>query len=91
MNISEAIKKVVVHEGNGNLVGIAAVICEAEDSQTFKAGVMGTQDYARDLFTNKDLYKGKMATIVYQALTPMKDGKGGVPRFGKMREIRNYE
>lgn len=79
-------------EGNGNLVGIAAaVICEAEDGQTFKAGVMGTQDYARDLFTNKDLYKGKMATIVYQALTPMKDGKGGVPRFGKMREIRNYE
>ena len=79
-------------EGNGNLVGIAAaVICETEDGQTFKAGVMGPQDYARDLFTNKDLYKGKMATIVYQALTPMKDGKGGVPRFGKMREIRNYE
>lgn len=79
-------------EGNGNLVGIAAaVICETEDGQTFKAGVMGTQDYARDLFTNKDLHKGKMATIVYQALTPMKDGKGGVPRFGKMREIRNYE
>ena len=81
-----------IEEGNGNLVGIAAaVICETEDGQTFKAGVMGTQDYARDLFTNKDLYKGKMATIVYQALTPMKDGKGGVPRFGKMREIRNYE
>ena len=79
-------------EGNGNLAGIAAaVICETEDGQTFKAGVMGTQDYARDLFTNKDLYKGKMATIVYQALTPVQNGKGGVPRFGKMREIRNYE
>ncbi|MBO5827026.1 MAG: hypothetical protein J6R59_00910 [Paludibacteraceae bacterium] len=85
-------KIVDFEEGNGNLVGIAAaVICETEDGQTFKAGVMGTQDYARDLFTNKDMYKGKMATIVYQALTPMKDGKGGVPRFGKMREIRNYE
>lgn len=85
-------KIVDFEEGNGNLVGIAAaVICETEDGQTFKAGVMGTQDYARDLFTNKDLYKGKMATIAYQALTPMKDGKGGVPRFGKMREIRNYE
>ena len=79
-------------EGNGNLVGIAAaVICKTEDGQTFKAGVMGTQDYARDLFTNKDLYKGKMATIVYQALTPIHNGKGGVPRFGKIREIRNYE
>lgn len=85
-------KIVDFEEGNGNLVGIAAaVICETEDGQTFKVGVMGTQDYARDLFTNKDLFKGKMATIVYQALTPMKDGKGGVPRFGKMREIRNYE
>ena len=85
-------KIVDFEEGNGNLVGIAAaVICESEDGQTFKAGVMGTQDYARHLFTNKDLYKGKMATIVYQALTPMKYGKGGVPRFGKMREIRNYE
>ena len=85
-------KIVDFEEGNGNLVGIAAaVICETEDGQTFKAGVMGTQDYARDLFTNKDLYKGKMATIVYQALTPMKEGKGGVPRFGKMREVRNYE
>ena len=79
-------------EGNGNLAGIAAaVICETEDGQTFKAGVMGTQDYARDLFSFKDLYKGKMATIVYQALTPVQNGKGGVPRFGKMREIRNYE
>ena len=85
-------KIVDFEEGNGNLVGIAAaVICETEDGQTFKAGVMGTQDYARDLFTNKDLYKGKMATIVYQALTPVQNGKGGVPRFGKMREIRNYE
>lgn len=85
-------KIVDFEEGNGNLVGIAAaVICETEDGQTFKAGVMGTQDYARDLFTNKDLYRGKMATIVYQALTPVQNGKGGVPRFGKMREIRNYE
>ena len=85
-------KIVEFEEGNGNLAGIAsAVICETEDGHTFKAGVMGTQDYARELFVNKEMYKGEMATIVYQALTPMKDGKGGVPRFGKMREIRNYE
>ena len=85
-------KIVDFEEGKGNLKGIAAaVICETDNGEQFKAGVMGTQDYACDLFTNKDLYKGKMATIVYQALTPMKDGKGGVPRFGKMREIRNYE
>ena len=44
------------------------------------------------IFDTSDIQsKTKMATIVYQALTPMKDGKGCVPRFGKMREIRNYE
>ena len=79
-------------EGNGNLVGIAAaVICETEDGQTFKAGVTGTQEYAAELFANKENYIGKLATIKYQALTPIKDGKGGVPRFGKMTAIRDYE
>ncbi|MBR4889845.1 MAG: hypothetical protein IKU15_00830 [Clostridia bacterium] len=79
-------------EGNGNLVGIAsAVICETEDGQTFKAGVTGTQEYAAELFANKEKYVGKLATIKYQALTPIKEGKGGVPRFGKMTAIRDYE
>ena len=79
-------------DGKGNLAGIAAaVICVADNGETFKAGVTGTQEYARDLFTNKDAYIGKLATIKYQELTPEKDGKGGVPRFGKMMSIRNYE
>lgn len=83
---------ITFEEGKGNLAGIAAaVICETEDGQTFKAGVTGTQDYARDLFAFKDLYKGKLATIKYQELTPIKNGKGGVPRFGKMMSIRDYE
>lgn len=85
-------KIVDFEEGNGNLVGIAAaVICETEDGQTFKAGVTGTQEYAAELFANKEKYVGKLATIKYQALTPVKEGKGGVPRFGKMTAIRDYE
>lgn len=85
-------KIVDFEEGNGNLVGIAAaVICETEDGQTFKAGVTGTQEYAAEVFANKENYIGKLATIKYQALTPIKDGKGGVPRFGKMTAIRDYE
>lgn len=79
-------------EGKGNLKGIAAaVICVDENGTEFKAGVTGTQEYAAELFKNKGQYVGKMATIKYQALTPMKDGKGGVPRFGKMMAIRDYE
>ena len=79
-------------EGKGNLKGIAAaVICETDNGERFKAGVTGTQDYARNLYENRNEYVGKLATIKYQELTPMKDGKGGVPRFGKMMSVRDYE
>ena len=79
-------------EGKGNLKGIAAaVVCETDNGEQFKAGVTGTQDYARNLYENRNEYVGKLATIKYQELTPMKDGKGGVPRFGKMISVRDYE
>lgn len=79
-------------EGKGNLKGIAAaVICETDNGEQFKAGVTGTQDYARNLYENRHDFVGKLATIKYQELTPMKDGKGGVPRFGKMLSVRDYE
>lgn len=79
-------------EGKGNLKGIAAaVICETDNGEQFKAGVTGTQEYARNLYENRNEYVGKLATIKYQELTPLKDGKGGVPRFGKMMSVRDYE
>ena len=83
---------ITFEEGKGNLAGIAAaVICETESGEQFKAGVTGTQAHARELFNNKEAYAGKLATIKYQELTPVKNGKGGVPRFGKMMSIRDYE
>lgn len=85
-------KIVDFEEGKGNLKGIAAaVICETDNGERFKAGVTGTQDYARNLYENRNKYVGKLATIKYQELTPLKDGKGGVPRFGKMMCVRDYE
>lgn len=85
-------KIVDFEEGKGNLKGIAAaVICETDNGEQFKAGVTGTQEYARNLYENRNEYVGKLATIKYQELTPMKDGKGGVPRFGKMMSVRDYE
>ena len=85
-------KIVDFEEGKGNLKGIAAaVICETDNGEQFKAGITGTQDYARNLYENRNDYVGKLATIKYQELTPMKDGKGGVPRFGKMMSVRDYE
>lgn len=85
-------KIVTFEEGKGNLAGIAAsVVCVADNGTEFRAGVMGTQGYARELFENKNDYVGKLATIKYQELTPVQDGKGGVPRFGKMVTVRDYE
>ena len=85
-------KIVTFEEGKGNLAGIAAsVVCVADNGTEFRAGVMGTQGYARELFENKNNYVGKLATIKYQELTPVQDGKGGVPRFGKMVTVRDYE
>ena len=85
-------KIVNFEEGKGNLKGIAAaVVCETDNGEQFKAGVTGTQDYARNLYENRNEYVGKLATIKYQELTPLKDGKGGVPRFGKMMSVRDYE
>lgn len=90
--VDDEYKIVDFEEGRGNLKGIAAaVICIAENGTEFKAGVTGTQEYARDLYENRANYVGKMATVKYQELTPIKAGKGGVPRFGKMTAIRDYE
>lgn len=85
-------KIVNVEDGKGNKKGKAtAVICVDENGTEFKAGVTGTEEFAAEMFANKEAYIGKVATIKYQELTPVKDGKGGVPRFGKMTAIRDYE
>lgn len=78
--------------GKGNLHDVAAIVtCKDDNGNQFSAGVTGTKEYARNLLANKENYVGKMATIKYQELTPIKNGKGGVPRFGKMMSIRDYE
>ena len=85
-------KIVDIEDGKGNKKGKAtAVICVDENGTEFKAGVTGTEEFAAEMFANKEAYIGKIATIKYQELTPVKDGKGGVPRFGKMTSVRDYE
>ena len=80
-----------IEEGLGNSAGLAsAIVCKSGDN-TFKAGIIGDNDYSRNLLINKGKVIGKMATVVYQSLTPSKDGSGGVPRFGKVKSIRDYE
>lgn len=85
--IDKEYKLLDLMEGKGNRQGIAtSALLEIEPGVTFEAGIIGNEEYARDLLKNKKQYIGQMATVCYFNLTP--DGK---PRFGKLKIIRNYE
>jgi DNA ligase-1 len=68
--------------GKGNLAEMAAVA----RFEGFDAGVIGDHTYARNLLVNKHKVIGRQATVMFQNLTPE-----GVPRFPKMKVIRDYE
>lgn len=77
-----------ITEGVGNRSGIAGrVICRMKTGEEFEAGLSGDFDYFKELLENKDKYIGKPATIQYQGLTVAR----GVPRFGVMKAVRDYE
>lgn len=79
-------------EGTGNMAGLATtVICVNDKGVEFRAGTCGTEEYRRRLLKEAPDIIGKLATVKYQELTPVDDNGGGVPRFGKMRSIRDYE
>jgi DNA ligase-1 len=76
-----------VVDGKGNRSGIAAsVICALPDGRTFGSGPLGTLEYCKELFENKDEIIGKMGTVKFQDYTP-----DGIPRFSKFKGIRDYE
>jgi DNA ligase-1 len=75
-----------INEGLGDRQNTAAsVTCITSDGKTFNAGIIGDLDYARQLLVSSGNV-GKMATIVFFNLTP-----DGIPRFGKLKAIRDYE
>lgn len=81
-------KVVDIQDGVGNHAGQASIIvCEDKNGTRFSAGTgKGWDEKAKkQLFENKDKYIGKMATIVYQELTPDEN----VPRFGKLKAFRD--
>lgn len=78
-----------IEDGEGNSAEVAAaILCKDSRGVTFKAGVIGTVEFRKDMFSKKASYIGKTATVKYQELTPdNKDGTGGVPRFGKVTQV----
>jgi DNA ligase-1 len=80
-----------IFEGNGNWAGCAKAVeftmpgdKRDEDGNRPKAGVKGTQEFARQLLADKAKYEdGKgTGTIRYFMLTP-----AGIPRFGVLVAI----
>ena len=81
-----------VHEGEGNLTGkVGKFELKDKDGRTFKSSPIGSHDYWEQMWNDRKQLIGKTATVKYKELTPIKDGKGGVPNIGKVIAIRDYE
>jgi ATP-dependent DNA ligase len=68
-----------IEEGKGNRSGEAgAIMCKTKDGLTFGAGIKGNEDLRQKLWSNKNKYIGKFATITFFGFTKKVDG---LPRF----------
>jgi len=77
-----------VIEGEGNKTGMAgAMVFENELGLTFNSNIKGNREYLKEIWTNKDSYKGKQATVKYFNLTPASQ----IPRFPYVVAVRDYE
>ncbi len=75
-----------VEEGIGKLKGKVGVFNFEIDGKPFNSAVNGTHEYLEELWKNRKELIGKEATVKYFNLTP-----DGIPRFGKVLAIRDYE
>lgn len=86
--IEEEFKLIDILVGRGNKSTMAAsVVCVDNKGEQFDAGIIGNNEYCTKLLEDKENIIGKMVTVKYQNLTP--DRK--VPRFAKMKTVRDYE
>ena len=81
-----------VIEGEGNLSGkIGAFILRDARGVVFNSAPTGSHAYWEQMWIDRDVLVGRKATVKYKELTPVKNGSGGVPSFGKVVAIRDYE
>jgi DNA ligase-1 len=78
-----------IEPGRGGAAHRAArAVLKTEVGDRFEVGIIGSHEYASDLLKHRQSVIGKMATVVYQNMTP---GEHPVPRFGKLKTLRDYE
>lgn len=83
---------VSVKEGSGDLQGkVGAFILRDSRGELFRAAPTGSHAYWEKMWSDRDNLLNKTATVKYKELTPIKNSKGGVPNFGKVVAIRDYE
>lgn len=70
----------------GRESGTAVFILKTIDGKEFKCSPMGDSDIRKEYLDNKRQLKGKMATVIYQKLSD-----DSIPRFGKVKCVRDYE
>lgn len=81
-----------VIEGEGNLTGkIGAFVLEDARGVRFNSAPTGSHQYWEQMWTDRDQLISKTATVKYKELTPVTERGGGVPSFGKVIAIRDYE
>lgn len=79
-------------EGFGNLSGkIGAFVLQDARGVQFNSSPTGSHEYWEELWKNRATLVGKYATVKYKELTPLTERGGGVPSFGKVVAIRDYE
>jgi DNA ligase-1 len=75
-----------VIEGNGNLTGKVGKLQFEINGKPFESAVNGDWEYIEHLWNSREGLVGKTATVKYFELT-----EHGVPRFGKVIAIRDFE
>ena len=76
-----------ISDAKGNWKGAAKAIKFLHpNGEEFEATLTGTRERARTIYEVREALVGKMATVSYQEET-----KRGVPRFGTVIAIRDYE
>lgn len=82
-------------EGEGGRAGtignFTLAFPDGKGSKSFSSNVKGKFDFLTDVWENRESYVGKMATVEFQNYTPIKDGKGGVPRFPYIIKLNRQE
>lgn len=85
-------KIVDIIEGEGNLTGkVGKFVLVDSRGVEFRSAPTGSHEYWEQMWKDRGKLVGLLATVKYKELTPVKNGKGGVPSFGKVVSIRNYE